>query len=248
MTRAGACVALLVIALAGCGDGAAVQGSPMTSPAPTATADADTQARGKARDLAGRDKYLAAVAVLENAEMDAEADRMRRRGSRALYRSARRALDGGKYKTAHRLATESRKLRKTAAARKVQTTANAKIAAAAAAERERQRLARIARDQRTCSGDEKQTVRDGAATPPGCATYASELAAKRAEEEAAQATASSEECDSNYEGACLKPDSSDYDCAGGSGDGPDYTGPVQSVGDDPYDLDRDGDGSACETS
>ena len=56
------------------------------------------------------------------------------------------------------------------------------------------------------------------------------------------------DCDSNYTGACLKPDSSDYDCAGGSGDGPDYTGPVQVVGDDPYDLDRDRDGSACESS
>jgi hypothetical protein len=49
-----------------------------------------------------------------------------------------------------------------------------------------------------------------------------------------------------YEGARLKPDSPDYDRAGGSGDGPDYTGPVQRVGDDPYDLDRDGDGAACE--
>src|SRR5688572_16593713 len=27
-------------------------------------------------------------------------------------------------------------------------------------------------------------------------------------------------CDPNYAGACLRPDVSDYDCAGGSGDGP----------------------------
>lgn len=54
-------------------------------------------------------------------------------------------------------------------------------------------------------------------------------------------------CDPNYEGACLKPNSPDYDCAGGSGNGPDYTGPVRVVGDDHYDLDRDGDGEACET-
>jgi len=53
-------------------------------------------------------------------------------------------------------------------------------------------------------------------------------------------------CDPNYEGACLKPNSPDYDCEGGSGNGPDYTGPVRVVGDDHYDLDRDGDGSACE--
>lgn len=54
------------------------------------------------------------------------------------------------------------------------------------------------------------------------------------------------ECDPNYEGACLDPNSYDYDCESGEGDGPDYTGEVTIVGDDPYDLDRDGDGVACE--
>jgi hypothetical protein len=53
-------------------------------------------------------------------------------------------------------------------------------------------------------------------------------------------------CDPNYAGACLRPDVSDYDCVGGSGDGPYYTGEVEVVGDDHYDLDRDGDGIACE--
>lgn len=53
-------------------------------------------------------------------------------------------------------------------------------------------------------------------------------------------------CDPNYAGACLDPSSPDYDCAGGSGDGPDYTGPVQVVGSDHYGLDADGDGYACE--
>jgi hypothetical protein len=54
-------------------------------------------------------------------------------------------------------------------------------------------------------------------------------------------------CDPNYAGACLRPNVSDYDCAGGSGDGPYYTGPVRVVGYDHYDLDRDGDGYACES-
>jgi hypothetical protein len=54
-------------------------------------------------------------------------------------------------------------------------------------------------------------------------------------------------CDPSYRGACLKPDSPDYDCEGGSGDGPDYTGEVRVVGPDHYDLDRDGDGIACDT-
>jgi threonine dehydrogenase-like Zn-dependent dehydrogenase len=53
-------------------------------------------------------------------------------------------------------------------------------------------------------------------------------------------------CDRNYAGACLDPSSSDYDCEGGSGDGPDYTGFVRVVGDDHFALDRDGDGMACE--
>ena len=53
-------------------------------------------------------------------------------------------------------------------------------------------------------------------------------------------------CDPNYSGACLDPSSYDYDCAGGSGDGPDYTGRVEVVGDDHFDLDRDGDGVGCE--
>jgi hypothetical protein len=54
------------------------------------------------------------------------------------------------------------------------------------------------------------------------------------------------DCHPGYEGACLDPGSYDYDCEGGSGDGPDYTGMVRVVGDDPYDLDRDGDGIACD--
>lgn len=53
-------------------------------------------------------------------------------------------------------------------------------------------------------------------------------------------------CDSNYSGPCV-PIASDVDCAGGSGNGPAYVaGPVFVVGADIYDLDRDGDGVACD--
>lgn len=65
-------------------------------------------------------------------------------------------------------------------------------------------------------------------------------------EEAEEEEGGSGGCDPNYVGACLDPASYDYDCAGGSGDGPDYTGPVQVVGSDPYGLDADGDGYGCE--
>jgi hypothetical protein len=54
-------------------------------------------------------------------------------------------------------------------------------------------------------------------------------------------------CDPNYTGACLDPNASDYDCVGGSGNGPKYTGTVTVVGYDHYGLDSDGDGVGCET-
>jgi hypothetical protein len=43
------------------------------------------------------------------------------------------------------------------------------------------------------------------------------------------------------------PIASDVDCAGGTGNGPAYVqGPVYVIGQDIYDLDRDGDGIGCE--
>ena len=56
----------------------------------------------------------------------------------------------------------------------------------------------------------------------------------------------SSECDSNYADACV-PIASDVDCAWGSGNGPAYfDGVARVVGVDIYDLDRNGDGFACE--
>jgi tetratricopeptide (TPR) repeat protein len=252
--RGWVCAALASLAvagaLAGCGEtvgsgGAAALGADAGSPTP---ASIDT-ARSQAKELVSRGRYAEAIAVYERAGLDEDADRVRRRGARALYRLARRALERGRYKTARRLATESHELHKLAGARRLLKRANAEIARAEAAERERRRLARIARDARTCSSSEKATVRNNGGVPSGCATYAANLAARRARREAEKAQADPaprNDCHPSYEGACLKPDSPDYDCAGGSGDGPDYTGPVRVVGDDPYDLDRDGDGYACE--
>jgi hypothetical protein len=56
--------------------------------------------------------------------------------------------------------------------------------------------------------------------------------------------AQSPSCNPNYSG-CV-PNASDVDCAGGSGNGPAYTGMVEVIGVDVYDLDRDGDGIGCE--
>lgn len=52
-------------------------------------------------------------------------------------------------------------------------------------------------------------------------------------------------CHPDYSG-CLKINAGDYDCASGSGNGPNYTGAVEVYGSDPFDLDRDNDGWGCE--
>ena len=58
--------------------------------------------------------------------------------------------------------------------------------------------------------------------------------------------APAQECHPSYQGVCV-PVASDVDCAGGEGNGPEYVrGPVYVVGPDEYELDRDGDGVACE--
>ena len=77
------------------------------------------------------------------------------------------------------------------------------------------------------------------------AAIAGAEAAKSATSESG--TSESSECDPNYEGACLDPNAPDYDCEGGSGNGPDYTGEVIVVGKDHFGLDADGDGIGCES-
>ena len=90
----------------------------------------------------------------------------------------------------------------------------------------------------------------GGATPVtnGCpessGAYASEYEPEYEYEEPPEEESS--ECDPNYTGACLDPNAYDYDCEGGSGDGPDYAGTVAVVGEDHFGLDRDGDGVGCE--
>lgn len=55
-------------------------------------------------------------------------------------------------------------------------------------------------------------------------------------------------CHPSYVGVCLDPGAEDYDCLQGMGNGPLYVDPpFQVVGDDKFDLDRDGDGRGCES-
>jgi len=116
------------------------------------------------------------------------------------------------------------------------------IARAEAAARERRRLARIARDERTCSSTEN--ARTATAPAPGRGargTTRTSWPSKRPEPRRASKEG---RLRSQLRGRLPKPDSCECDCAGSSGDGPDYTGPVQVVGQDPSELD----GSACESS
>jgi hypothetical protein len=85
----------------------------------------------------------------------------------------------------------------------------------------------------------------------GSATFSVVIAKKPPPEPVEQAVAppppAPANCHSSYAGACLKPDASDYDCAGGSGNGPYYVeGPVSIVGPDVFGLDSNGNGVGCE--
>jgi hypothetical protein len=55
------------------------------------------------------------------------------------------------------------------------------------------------------------------------------------------------QCDPSYPDVCLDPAVEDYDCASGTGNGPEYVeGPIRVLPPDPFDLDREGDGVGCE--
>jgi hypothetical protein len=60
-------------------------------------------------------------------------------------------------------------------------------------------------------------------------------------------TAPSRNCDPAYPDACLHDGIGDYDCKGGTGNGPNYVeGPITVLPPDPFDLDSNGDGVGCE--
>jgi hypothetical protein len=219
-------------------DRAATSG-PTPTPTVTPTPDPATAARTKATELVADGHYLKAVALLEAAGLDQAAARVGRRGGQVLQLRARRALAAGRFATAKTIAIAARDLHRSPAATALIATATTKLAQARAA-------ARLAKNRATCTRVEKVAVRTATGVPPGCDAFAAQVAEERAAEEAEAAEAAPPDCDPNYAGACLDPNSSDYDCEGGSGDGPDYTGTVRVVGDDPYDLDRDGDKVACD--
>jgi beta-lactam-binding protein with PASTA domain len=62
-------------------------------------------------------------------------------------------------------------------------------------------------------------------------------------------TAPPRDCHPSYPDVCLRPDAPDYDCEGGSGNGPYYvSGPLRVLPPDPFELDgNDNDGWGCES-
>jgi hypothetical protein len=78
------------------------------------------------------------------------------------------------------------------------------------------------------------------------AATVSAATAQAAKKPAAKAPAKKQQCHPSYKGACLDPYASDYDCLGGSGNGPKYTGVVRVVGPDVFRLDSNGNGIGCE--
>jgi hypothetical protein len=114
---------------------------------------------------------------------------------------------------------------------------------------ERQRERHRVREARRAAAREKREAARRKLRREAARQHAREARRVEAEEREVRESHESEEaseCDPNYSGACLDPYASDYDCEGGSGDGPAYTGPVAVVGEDHYGLDSDSDGYACE--
>lgn len=94
------------------------------------------------------------------------------------------------------------------------------------------------------SCDVASEVATPAPSPTPVATAAPPAAAAPAPAAPQQEAAAQSNCTPGYS-PCLPP-MSDYDCQGGSGNGPGYAGQVSVTGADPYGLDRDGDGVGCE--
>jgi hypothetical protein len=91
------------------------------------------------------------------------------------------------------------------------------------------------------------TMRNDPQDPANSYVYGTVISRKRLRPKAhAPAPAPQRNCDPNYSG-CLNPNASDYDCAGGSGNGPLYVySPVRVLGVDHFGLDADGDGIGCD--
>jgi hypothetical protein len=86
------------------------------------------------------------------------------------------------------------------------------------------------------------------AQPPAPPLAPSQPAASAAEPGRATIAGLPRGCDPAYPDVCLRAGIGDYDCEGGSGNGPNYVrGPIRVLAPDPFGLDRDHDGTGCES-
>jgi hypothetical protein len=121
-------------------------------------------------------------------------------------------------------------------------------ARAARAEADRRRATAARREEAQARARRARARRARAARRREAALAAEQerLAEDRERQEQQEEQQQREQCHPDYD-PCLDPNASDYDCENGSGDGPEYTGLVTvKRGSDPYDLDRDGDGTGCD--
>lgn len=196
----------------------------------TTSGTAAARTLADARRAVDRDDYATAIPIAAAIGAQEE-DGIARRISNRLAARTLAALRAGERGRARTLLIEADDYPTTARTRRARASYQAAKRRAVARRQQARRAQAAARAQRKAARDAAAARRD-----------------RDAQAQTAPDATPGSDCDPNYEGACLDPSSADYDCAGGSGDGPDYTGPVRSVGSDPFDLDRDGDGLACERS
>jgi multidrug efflux pump subunit AcrA (membrane-fusion protein) len=255
----GAFVGLVILtAIFGADDEQPARGAAADTTAPAAVTTQTTPVGtiADARAAVDEDRYGAASVIARTAGAGAPAE-IRRRIANRIVRRSLAALARGDRARARALLAQAQSYATTASVRQARTSLRAAQARAAARARARRAaVAQRRRDraaQRAARATQREAARHDAARRAAARRDAARRAAARraaarraaAQREAAQRDAATA-CDPNYAGACLKADSPDYDCEGGRGDGPDYTGLVHVVGADRFDLDRDGDGIGCD--
>jgi ketosteroid isomerase-like protein len=245
----GAFVGLVILtAIFGADDEQPARGAAADTTAPAAITTQTTPVGtiADARAAVDDDRYAAASVIARTAGAGAPAE-IRRRIANRIVRRSLAALARGDRARARALLAQAQSYAATASARQARTSLRAAQARAAARARARRAaVAQRRRDraaQRAARATQREAARRDAARRE---TARSEAARREAAQRGATRRDAAAACDPNYAGACLKADSPDYDCEGGRGDGPDYTGLVHVVGADRFDLDRDGDGIGCD--
>lgn len=168
--------------------------------------------------------------------LEAEAEAASNGDGAAEIAAARNELARSRKHATRPLAERNKARQELATARRELGHTQRRLAAAQASAKSfaHRLVAQEAREQRE---EEKQLAR--------AQREEKELVAIQEEEQEEAEEEAASECDPNYSG-CLDPNAPDYDCEGGSGDGPLYTGTVEVLGVDHYGLDSDGDGIGCE--